>query len=372
MQILSALDAISPAFSRTKLVLFSPFRKGRSWKLAATGYLAAAGTAFIPWPLIYLLAIPVIRQQANLAAGLAHSIVTFLIGLCVIVTIVYLLLFYVFSRLRFAFFDVVLNNGQFVAPAWRKYGGASLKWTLFKLLLGSVFTAVIALPVVHIAKGVIGTFQSLNLVPGDPPSPEFTRAIFSVYAAFFVVYIFVGLFMWVNSVLADFVIPSLALEDTSLAEAFRRFGVFVRNEPGQFALYAVLKLALAFAAFMAAGIAFYILMLVVVLAALIVVGVIGLILYAVHVPTAVLTALAIVAGVGLYLFVIFYGVFLAYGTVVTFLESYLLYFLGGRYPLLGERLTASTPPPARVSPLYPNRYPAFTPPPPTAPLPPGQ
>jgi hypothetical protein len=369
MQILSALDAISPAFSRTKLVLFSPFRKGRSWKLAATGYLAVAGTAFIPWPLIYLVAIPIIRQQANIASDVAHGIVAFLIGLCVIVTIVYLLLFYVFSRLRFAFFDIVLNNGQFVAPAWRKYGSASLKWTLFKLLLGSVFTAIIALPVVHIAKGFIGTFQSLNLAPGQPPTPEFTQAIFSIYAAFFLIYIFIGLFMWANSVLGDFVVPSLALEDTTLAEAFRRFGVFIRNEPGQFALYAVLKLALALAAFLAAGIAFYILMLVVVLAAVIVGGIIGLILYAVHVPTVVLTVLAIIAGVGLYLFVIVYGVFLAYGTVVTFLESYLLYFLGGRYPLLGDLLTASTPPPPPTrSPLYPNPYPPFTPP---APLPPS-
>ena len=52
MPILSALDAISPAFARTKLVLFSPFRKGRTWKLAATAYLATAGAVFLPFPLI--------------------------------------------------------------------------------------------------------------------------------------------------------------------------------------------------------------------------------------------------------------------------------------------------------------------------------
>jgi hypothetical protein len=372
MQILSALDAISPAFSRTKLVLFSPFRKGRSWKLAATGYLTVAGSAFLPWPFLYLLAIPVIREHANLPADQSHLIVTFLVAIALAVTLIYLVLFYLCSRLRFAFFDIVLNNGQFVAPAWRKYGSASLKWTLFKLLLGSAFAAIIALPIVHIAKGFVGTFQSLNFAPGQPPSPEFMQALFSVYAAFFLVYLVVGLFMWVNSVLADFIVPSLALEDTTLAEAFRRFGIFIRNEPGQFALYTVLKLALALCAFIAAGIAFYLLLLVVVIAAVIVGGILGLLLHLMHVPTAVLIALAALVGVAVYLFTIVYAVFLANGTAMTFLESYLLYFLGGRYPMLGDLLTASTPAPATASPLYPSPYPTFTPPSPTAPLPPSQ
>jgi hypothetical protein len=369
MQILSALDAISPAFSRTKLVLFSPFRKGRTWKLAATGYLTIAGSAFLPWPLIYLLVIPALAHLPNTAPDFAKTLAYILSAVAVVLTLVYVALFYILSRLRFAFFDIVLNNGQFVAPAWRKYGSASLKWTLFKLLLGSLFAAIIALPIVHIAKSLIGTFQSLDFAPGQPPSPEFMNAIFSAYAAFFVVYIFIGLFMWANSVLADFIVPTLALEDTTLAEAFRRFGVFVRNEPGQFSLYAIMKLALALAAFLAAGIAFYLVLLVVILAAALVGGVIGLLLYFVHVPAAVLTALAVLFGVGLYLFVIFYGVLLINGTVMTFLESYLLYFLGGRYPKLGDLLAASTPPPATASPLYPDSYPPFTPP---APLPPNQ
>jgi hypothetical protein len=372
MQILSALDAISPAFSRTKLVLFSPFRRGRSWKLAATGYLTVAGSAFLPWPLIYLLAIPIITHQANMAGPAAHMFVYILSGMAIVMTLVYLVLFYVFSRLRFAFFDVVLNNGQFVAPAWRKYGSASLKWTLFKLLIGSVFAALIALPVWHIAKGFVGTFQSIDLAPGQPPSPQFMQAIFSVYAAFFVVYLVVGLFMWANAVLADFVVPSLALEDTTLAEAFRRFGIFIRNEPGQFALYAIMKLVLALAAFMAAGIAFYLILLVVVLAAVIVFGIVGFVLYLVHVPMTVLAVLGVIVAVVLYVLTIGYGVFLANGTAMTFMEAYLLYFLGGRYPQLGDLLTASTPPPATTSPLYPSPYPPFTPPPPTAPLPPRQ
>jgi len=370
MQILSALDAISPAFSRTKLVLFSPFRFGRTWKLAASGYLGGMSAAFLPWPLVYLVFIPIVTDQPDIAGDASRVVISVLVGLCVVLTLVYLVFFYLFSRLRFAYFDVVLNAGKFIAPGWRKHGAASLKWTLFKVLIGCVVTAIVALPVFHIAKGLVGTFQSLaaNMAPGQPPSPQFMQAIFSVYAAFFGVYLFVGLFMWAVSVLGDFVVPSLALEDTTLNEALRRVGVFIRNEPGQFALYALLKLALALVLFMAAGLAFYVMLLIVVIVAVIVGGIIGLLLYLAHVPTAVLVGLAIVFGVLLYFFAIFYGTFVASGTAMTFLESYLLYFLGGRYPLLGDLLTASTPPAPSGSQPYPGPPPPFAP----APLPPSQ
>ena len=54
MRILSATEAVSPAVERTKLVLFTPFRVGRSWKLAMTGYLGYASVLYLPVPLIWL------------------------------------------------------------------------------------------------------------------------------------------------------------------------------------------------------------------------------------------------------------------------------------------------------------------------------
>jgi hypothetical protein len=47
---------------------------------------------------------------------------------------------------------------------------------------------------------------------------------------------------------------------------------------------------------------------------------------------------------------------------MTFLEAYTLYFLGGRYPMLGDLLTASTPPPPPPPPAP--VYPAYVAPPP--------
>jgi len=57
---------------------------------------------------------------------------------------------------------------------------------------------------------------------------------------------------------------------------------------------------------------------------------------------------------------------LSYGIPMVFLEAYKLYFLGGRYPPLGDLLDRSTPPQELTPP--PANYLAYasdTPPPPT-------
>jgi hypothetical protein len=353
MQILSALDAISPSFARTKLVLFTPFRAGRTWKLSATAYLATASTIFLPFPFIYLAFIPMMRQ-----AGVPH-VIAILVSFAVVMTLVYLVFFYLFSRLRFAFFDIVLHRGAFVAPAWRKYGPQSFQWTAFKVALGTLLAAVIAVPSVGYIRHMIQVFAALNLAPGEQPPPAVMASIFSAYAAFFIVYFSFGLYYWASSLLSDFIVPSLALENTSLGEAFRRLGLLMRHEPGQFAAYAFLKLGLAIAGYMLMSIGSYIVLLIVGL----VVGIIALLgyllLHALGVSTAILIALGIILGIALYLFFIFYVVFLGAGAVLTFLESYMLYFLGSRYPMLGDLLDRSTPPPAANTPVYP----AYTAPP---------
>ena len=360
MPILSALDSISPAFARTKLVLFSPFRVGRTWKLAATAYLGMASTVFVPFACIYLLFIPVLRSKMNVPG----NVVSYLVAFVVVFTLVSLVFFYLFTRLRFVSFDITLNHGQFVAPAWRKYGGQSLKWALFKFLAGCFFTAIAAVPVMHIAQGLTSTFAGLDIQPGAPPSPELMTAIFSAYAAFFLVYFFFAVFYFASSLLSDFIIPSLALEDASLGEAFRRLGLLIRREPGQFTLYAVLKLGLGVVGYVGATLAFEIVLFLLVLIVGGVVFLIGYLLHLAGVPHGLLFGVGIFLAVVFYMVVIFWGFAIALGTLLTFLESYTLYFLSGRYPLLGELLAASTPPPPPRGPLYPDPYPAYVPQPP--------
>jgi hypothetical protein len=356
MPILSALDAISPAFARTRLILFSPFRKGRTWKLAATAYFSMFGTLFLPYFLIGLFFIPMAHQAAGASA------VAILVSACLGATILYLVIFYLCSRLRFAFFDIVLNRGEFVAPAWRKYGPSSFKWTAFKIVLGTVVLAIIALPLAAWIQHMIPVLASVPAEEGKQINPQMMSILFTFYGAFFLIYFGFGIFYLLSSLLSDFIVPSLALEDTTLAVAFRRFGQLIRREPGQFILYAVLKASLAVGAFMAMYIAFYIVILLFALIFGLIGLLIGLLLQMAHVSAAVLTGLAIFAGVICYIFVFFYVIVIGVGTVLTFLESYTLYFLSGRYPMLGDLLQRSTPPP---QPPPPPPFLAYaTPPPP--------
>jgi hypothetical protein len=338
MRILSATESISPAIARTKLLLFKPFRPGRSWKLAATGYLGGTATYFLPFPLVYLFFIPFARNQ-----GAPAFVIPLIVAGVAALMALYLVIFYLCSRLRFAFFDIVLNRGEFVAPAWRKYGAQSRKWVLFKIALGTAYFALLAIPCVPLVKGLVTTFSNIHFEQGQQPPPAFTQAVFSGYAAFFVFYFAIIFFTLLSSLLADFIVPSLALEDTTLAEAFRRVGRLVRNEPGAVCLYALIKIAIFLVGGMVVAILFYIFLLAIVLVAFLIGLLAYFLLHLLHVPQLVITVLAIVSGCSLYVFSIFYSTFLGYGALYTITESYALYFLGGRYPMLGDILDRTTP-----------------------------
>jgi len=365
MRPLSASEAISPAIARTKLVLFTPFRMGRTWKLCATAYLCRIGTMFFPFPLIYLIFIP----EAGKAGG-TPAVVALVAGLLV-ATAIFCWIFHLCSRLQFAYFDMVVNRGEFVAPAWRKYGPQSLSWTGVKVVLGTVVSFACALPIAAYIRHILPLMETLkSMTPGQQPPPQFIGAMFAGYGIILLVF---GPFFLVSSLLADFIVPSLALEDTGLAEAFRRMFALIGQEPGEFALFTLLKVGLAVAAVMGVTMAWEIAF---ILCSLILGGIvllIGFLLHLVGIPSVVLGVIGVLLAVAWYIFGVFYAMFLAIGPAYTFMDAYALYFLGGRYPMLGDLLDRSTPPPAYA---YGMGYPApppYYPPPPTDPpaAPPG-
>jgi hypothetical protein len=334
MQTLGATEAVSPAIARTKLVLFSPFRAGRTWKLSATGYLAFAATVFLPFPFLYI----------SLAASLMHSghrtAAELVIVGVIVLTAILLVLFYVFSRLEFVFFDIVLHRGEFVAPAWRKYGEQTWPWIAIKVVLGVAMIAVFSVPLVSYMHHGFGMMFMMK--PGQPPPPGFVLQLLGFEFTFFAIF---GAMFLIGSLLTDFVLPSMALENAPVRESLRRFVALMRREPGQIAGFVGMKALLAIAGYIAQTILFYVVVLVfmIVMAIIFIVG--YLVLHALHVPSVVMVVLAFVAAVPLYFGLIGYVLILLLGVLLTFLQAYALYFLGGRYPLIGKALEASTPAP---------------------------
>ena len=295
MRPLLATECISPAIDRTKLILFSPFRKGRTWKLCATAYVCRMGTLYLPFPFLYLVFIPILLRHKGTAAVAA---------LCAVIlgfTALWTWVFHLCSRLQFAFFDIVVNRGQFVAPAWRKYRPQALRWTGLKILIGLILTLLTAIPIAAFVRHLIPIFEAMPKPgQGQAPNPQLAVAILGIYAAYFGVILVFGIVYLIFSLLSDFLVPSLALENASLKEAFRRMVELVRGEPGQFALYTLLKVLLGFVGYMGAVLAWEIAFF---LVTLIVGGIVFLIGYLLHlagIPHIILLVLGILAAIAWY------------------------------------------------------------------------
>ena len=101
MRPLSATESITPAIDRTKHLLFSPFRKGRTWKLCATSYACRFGALYLPFPLLYLAMFPAFRRAGTAFFALIAVVILVLLAL-------FTWVFHLCSRLQFAYFDMGL------------------------------------------------------------------------------------------------------------------------------------------------------------------------------------------------------------------------------------------------------------------------
>lgn len=357
MRTLTATESITPAIERTRHILFSPFRKGRTWKFCATSYACRVGSLYLPFPLLYLAAIPALHE-----AGPAAIVV---IGVIVVIGLaLYTWIFHLCSRLQFAYFDMVVNRGEFVAPAWRKYAAQAFPWTVFKILLGTICTALLSVPMIAFMRHLLPVLAQMKPQPHGKMDPQFVHVLLQIYSGYGLLMLLIFGAMLLFGLLGDFILPSLALENTGMREAFRRMGILIQQEPGEFALYVLLKTVLGVVAYMGVMIAWEIAFVLVSLIVALVVFLVGFGLHLVGVPSVLLTAVGLLLAIAWYVFGIYTMVF-PLGIVITWMDAYAIYFLGGRYPMLGDMIDRSTPPPP--VPVFNTYLPAYPPPaPPTA------
>ena len=326
MRPLSASEAITPAFQRTKAVLFQPFQIGRSWKLAATAYLAVMGSMFVPTPLVALFHHP---HGSRLGAALFQAILPLVILFACALMFVF---FYIGARLQFVRFDIVLRVAKRRSrPSGRRYAPFTWRWIGIKLALSALFLVLLGAPLAFVLPRALAQLQ---ITPGQRPAPGLFLDLFLLEAIFWL-----ALFalMFSSSLLDDFLLPSIALEGVSLREAFRRFDALLRSEPGALLFYAFFKAVLA----LACGIAMEIGIVVtecILAIPLLLVGFLGwLMLHTTSVPPGHLLMATGVVLLGLAFAAILTYVTTGFiGAFVLFLQAYALYFLAGRYPMLGD------------------------------------
>ena len=336
MRPLSASESFAPAFERTKAVLFRPFQPGRSWKLAATAYLAFSGSLFLPTPLISFFLRPYAGHAQKLPAQIGFMV------LSLIFTAFLFLFFYLGLRLQFARFDIVLRGERWIAPLWRRYAPVAPRWLGLKLLISAVAILLFGIPLVAALRTAV---TRLHVIPGHPLP---LHALGGLFLGEFLFSFGILVLIFCVSLIEDFILPSLALEGTSLKEAFRRFGALLADEPGPLALYILWKALLLVGIGLCAELSLVLLSAI----ALIPFGLLGTIAwFALRTFGLVGHTLFIAGVVVLALFFLALCVYLSigiFGSIVLFFQSYALHFLGGRYPLLGSILEASTfiPPPS--------------------------
>ena len=331
MRPLSATEAIGPALERTKDVLFRPFHWRTFFKIAAVAFFAEMGGFN--------------SSSFSNGSGGTHNIppavLAFLIAFAVIIGLVSLviglILLYIGSRLQLVLVELVATRQTIISPMWRRVGTTTWRWIGFKLLF---ILCILAVAMPFIVPLIL--FFVHHGGSGNPFSGLHIAEILLFAVAAFVAVIVIAV---VYTLVRDFALPSISLEGVQLSESLRRLRGLVNAEPGQVALYVLLRLLLG----LVFGLVAYMAIAIVLLLSLIPPGIVGAILWAIlhKAGTGGTVALAGLGILGLFLFVC-WAVFVVInliGAVLVFNQAYALCFLGGRYPLLGDLLDRSTPPP---------------------------
>jgi hypothetical protein len=336
MKVFSASQAVSPAIDRTKRYLFHPFKWSTYLKLAAVACITEGFSANLNFSS---------NQPSYSSAGAstpfnlsseAITLIAFAVLACVALCI---FIFYLVSRLRFAFFHCLAHQTKEIRPAWRLYRAQALRYFKANLVVGIIFLCILLLAALPFAFKFYGLYRSSR-----------SGGQFDVVRFILLLLPFIGIVVFISLaacivevVLHDFILPRMALENLSCLQAWDEVKLCIKAEKGSFALYFFLRLVLPVLAMMALFIVAAIPLLIVFgILALTEVGFDALLADATGVGAVFRVFIEILFGLidlGLGLFV----AFSLGGPIATWIRNYALLFYGGRYPVLGDIL--SPPPP---------------------------
>jgi hypothetical protein len=338
MQSLSATDAIAPAWQHTRRLLLGQRNPGLFFKIAAVAFFAEILNSS------FSFSSPVRNHGGGHSPVFTAALLGIIFACVVVGLMVGLVFFYLSSRLQFTIFHIVLRSDTYVAPIWRRYGAATWRWMGLKLLF---FLCALACVTPIFIPAILYFIHAISLQShGD--NSQIVSFVLAIATFIVTVILFAITIAIVTILLRDFAVPSMALEGTPLRETVRRVIALTRAEPGQVGLYVLLRVCLGiagtFVSYMLLGVL-----------ALIVgapLGGLGFGLWKeLHLAGAGAHAGMIVGWIFLalaLLAVLAVGAISLFGYLFTFLQAYAIFFLGGRYPLMGQLLTE---PPAPVIPI---------------------
>jgi hypothetical protein len=348
----SAMDAISPAIERTKVYLFRPFRLGRFLKLALVASFAEGSYSSFnlnfPFPGKSGEHVPVEIPQvhwpsAQMWIAIVAAVVLILLPLSILIS-------YLLIRLRFSYFDCVLYGHDQISPGWRKYHRQALRYLGVSLCIGLAFLAVFGAIALTVWLQYKDVFASLAAGDKDHLKVDLMSLLPAIALGFLILFVLGIIGYVIQAVMTHCVLPRMALEDEPIFHAFGEAWEDMKAEPGQFALFLLMRILLPIAASMIAVMVLIIPGIVLGVIAVVV----GVVVKAVVSSTALLIFLAVLAGLVAVPLLFAIGISIG-GTIGTFIRNYGLLFYAGLYPELAVRLwpapPASVQPPGGLNPL---------------------
>jgi hypothetical protein len=355
----SAVDSISPAFARTKRLLFGPFRFGLWARLAVvalvTGEAGGGGGGGASLPNLNQN-----RGGDNHWAAAARVLsepdwdqvrpyLPWIVLGALLVMALMLLWIYSDCVYRFILLESVMTGQCRLREGWRRWRDAGRRY------------------MVWVVGYAIGSLVLLGLVIGIPVWLAYAAGWFAkpddhlgaliggglLLGLAFVV--FAALLAIIDLLARDFLVPVMAFENLGVEDGWRRLLGIVGAEKLTFGGYVLMKIVLA----VGSAIVFTIVNLIVFLVLLIPLAILGVAGFFIGKSAGITwdtPAILLVAGLGMLVLAgILYVMGFVYSPGLVFFQSYTLEFFAARYTPLASR-------------MFPPSAPAATP---SAPMPPG-
>ncbi|MGB6973170.1 MAG: hypothetical protein WBD67_00665 [Terracidiphilus sp.] len=347
MTALTASQAIMPALGRTRKFLFDRFRWLSFLKLS----LVAALTEGVSIRLRYTVGHAAPAQAAAATSPtdfLSHWL--WLIGLLFVLSMpIAVFALYLVTRLRFAFFHCLTRNSSEIRPGWTLYAQQSMRlfevslavWAVFALLAGSLLYPL------------FNRYLALTAKSGPSGLNDFATALSFAFSSFFSLLSLYILIWFADTILHDFILPHMALENLSVSQAWNECILRATSEPQAFTTYLGERFILPIIGFMSLSIAAAILG--AVLSGLVAAPLASMqaVVRSGSAGGALLAALVLLPLTILAVaFAVFVSICLA-GPLATWIRNFALVFYGGHYQALGDLLA-----PAAAKPVEPPPPPA--------------
>lgn len=340
----SAIDAISPAFDRTRRQLFRPFRFAFWARMALVALVTGEFYGSAGWGGLHFNVPASSGGHGHIFNAFVDPRWAYLMRYLPWIIIGGLLLFaltifwmYASSIFRFILFNSVLTDTCQIKEEWRRWRSQGALFFLWRICLGLAFL---------LALGVLGGLVILVLVSsGAIANPRQHIALLVLWSlgAFLIL---AGLLI-ATAVIAlfarDFVVPVMALEGVGVIEGWRRVIPMLKAEKGAYTGYVLMKIVLV----VGSAIIFGILTLIAMFLLIIPFSIVGYGAYSYAKAAGLLWNFPAIAGGivlgGAALAAIIYVAAFVSAPAMMFFQAYVIHFLGARYQALRERLS---PPPA--------------------------